>query len=54
MCFYMSEDAKLYGDVDFRTELLHMWCITHIIFISVTFCHYSKGVKPLNMTSNIL
>jgi hypothetical protein len=51
--FYMSEDAKLYGDVNFIQS--YFICGVQLILYSfLSLLSYSKGVKPLNMTSNVL
>jgi len=51
--FYMSEDAKLYGDVNFiQSYFIYGVQLTLYSFLSLLL--YSKGVKPLNMTSNVL
>src|SRR5882762_1029305 len=51
--FYMSEDAKLYGDVDFKQS--YFTCGVQLTLYSfLSLFSYSKGVKPLNMTSNVL
>jgi len=49
----MSEDAKLYGDVDFKQS--YFTCGVQLTLYSfLSLFSYSKGVKPLNMTSNVL
>ena len=51
--FYMSEDAKLYGDVDFKQS--YFICGVQLTLYSfLSLLSYSKGVKSLNMTSNVL
>jgi len=51
--FDMSEDAKLYGDVDFKQS--YFTCGVQLTLYSfLSLLSYSKGVKPLNMTSNVL
>src|SRR6202051_1688808 len=50
---YMSEDAKLYGDGDFKQS--YFTCgVPLTLYSFLSRLSYSKGVKPLNMTSNVL
>ena len=49
----MSEDVKLYGDVDFKQSYF-TYGVQLTLYSFLSLFSYSKGVKPLNMTSNVL
>jgi hypothetical protein len=51
--FYMSEDAKLYRDVDFKQSYL-LSGLQLLLYSFWSFLSYSGGVAPLDMTCDVL
>jgi hypothetical protein len=49
----MSEDAKLYSNVDFKQSYL-LSGLQLLLYLFQSFLSYSGGVAPLDMTCNVL
>ena len=50
---YMSEDVKLYRDVDFKQRYL-ISGLQLLLYSFLSFLSYSGGAEPLDMTCNVL